>query len=253
MERPRSDPGGEREQRRAVPAPSVLRSEVLLVLALSLAASAAYSVLDLLSAPIRGVTVATYGRAGLAYQLLDVATDLVPVALVAHFLARSRESLATIGLDLRRPRSDLVWAVGLAALVGTVGLGVYAAAVQLGLNRAVVPAPPAGHWWTIPVIVLGAARSGLLEETVLGYLLHRLGQLGWRPGPALAAAALLRGCYHLYQGFGGFAGNLALGLLFGRVYQVRGRIMPLVAAHFLIDLVAGLGYLTMRGKVSWLA
>jgi hypothetical protein len=28
--------------------------------------------------------------------------------------------------------------------------------------------------------------------------------------------------------------------------------MPLVIAHFLIDAVAGLGYLVLRGKVSWL-
>src|SRR6266536_394649 len=69
---------------------------------------------------------------------------------------------------------------------------------------------------------------------------------------ALGASALLRGAYHLYQGYGGFAGNLVLGLLFGRVYQRRGRTTPLVVAHFLIDSAAGLGYLALRGKVSWL-
>lgn len=230
----------------------VLRDEVLLVLGLTLAASAAYALLNLLSAPVRGVTVATFARADLARQLLDILFDLVPVALVAHFLGRSGESLGTLGLDLGRPRQDAAWGVACAAVVGAVGLGVYAGAVELGANRMVVPAPPAGHWWTVPVLLLGSARAGLLEESVLGYLLHRLDQLGWRPAWALGAAALLRGGYHLYQGYGGFVGNVALGIFFGYLYQRRGRIMPLVIAHFLIDAVAGLGYLALRGRVPWL-
>jgi membrane protease YdiL (CAAX protease family) len=177
----------------------------------------------------------------------------VPVVLVFHFLGRSGESAASIGLDRTRPWSDLRWGVGLAALVGGVGIGVYILAVGLGVNRTVVPIPPTGHWWTIPVLLLAAARSGLLEEVIVcGYLLRRLDQLGWSPARALWASAFLRGAYHLYQGFGGFFGNLALGLFFGRLYQLRGRTTPLVIAHFLIDAAAGLGYLALRGHVWWL-
>ncbi len=140
-----------------------------------------------------------------------------------------------------------------AALIGAAGLALYAAAVGLGLNRNVVPAPPGHHWWAIPVVLLGSARSALLEEVIVGaYLLRRLDQLGWRPSRALLGSALLRGSYHLYQGFGGFLGNFVLGLLFGRVYQRRGRVMPLVVAHFLLDVVAGLGWMALRGRVSWL-
>jgi membrane protease YdiL (CAAX protease family) len=231
----------------------VLRDEVLLVLGLSLAASAAYALLDLLSAPLRGVAAPLYANVGLARQLLDLAVSLVPVLLVVHFLSRSGESAGSIGLDGRQPLADALWGVGLAAVVGVVGLGIYVAAVELGVNRSVVPVPPLGHWWTIPVLLLGAARSGLLEEVVVaGYLLRRLDQLGWPRGRALWASALLRGAYHLYQGYGGFIGNLALGLFFGRVYQRRGRTTPLVFAHLLIDAVAGLGYLALRGKVFWL-
>jgi membrane protease YdiL (CAAX protease family) len=244
-----SEPPAGREQ----PARRLLRDEVLLVLGLSLAASAAYALLDLLSAPLRGVAAPLYANVGLAYQLLNLATSVVPVLLVLHFLGRSGESATSIGLDGRRPLADTVWGTGLAAVVGVVGLGIYVAAVGLGVNRSVVPVPPLGHWWTIPVLLLGAARSGLLEESVVcGYLLRRLDQLGWSRARALWASALLRGAYHLYQGYGGFAGNLALGLLFGRVYQRRGRTTALVIAHFLIDAVAGLGYLALRGKVSWL-
>lgn len=245
---PSREPTGPR-----LPPRRVLRDEVLLVLGLSLAASAAYALVDLLSAPLRGVAAPLYANVGLVYQLLDVATSLVPVLLALHFLGRSGESASSIGLDGRRPLEDVAWGAALAAVVGAVGLGIYVAAVQLGVNRSVVPVPPLGHWWTIPVLLLGAARSGLLEEVIVcGYLLRRLDQLGWSRGRALWASALLRGAYHLYQGYGGFAGNLALGLFFGRVYQRRGRTTALVIAHFLIDAVAGLGYLALRGKVSWL-
>jgi len=237
----------------AGPPRRVLRDEVLLVLALSLAASALYALVSLLSAPLRGVEAPLFADVGLVYQLLNIATSLVPVLLALHFLGRSGESAASIGLDASRPWADLRWGLGLAALVGGVGLGVYVLAVSLGVNRTVVPVPPTGHWWTIPVLLLAAARSGLLEEVIVcGYLLRRLDQLGWSPMRALWASALLRGAYHLYQGWGGFAGNLALGLLFGRIYQIRRRTTPLVVAHFLIDALAGLGYLALRGRVWWL-
>jgi membrane protease YdiL (CAAX protease family) len=236
----------------AAPPRRVLRDEVLLVLGLSLAASAVYALVDLLSAPLRGVVAPLFADVGLVYQLLNIGFSLVPVLLVLHFLGRSGESAASIGLDRTRPLTDLRWAVGLAALVGAVGLGIYVLAVWLGVNRTVVPVPPTGHWWTVPVLLLAAARSGLLEEVIVcGYLLRRLDQLGWSPMRALWASALLRGAYHLYQGYGGLFGNLALGLLFGRVYQIRGRTTPLVVAHFLIDAAAGLGYLALRGRVWW--
>ena len=237
----------------ALPGRRVLRDEVLLVLFLSLAASALYALVDILSAPISGIEAPLFANVGLIYQLLNLATSLVPVALVLHFLHRSGESAASIGLDATRPWSDLRWGVGLAALVGGVGLGIYILAIGVGVNRTVIPIPPTGHWWTIPVLLLAATRSGLLEEVIVcGYLLRRLDQLGWSPAKALWSSALLRGAYHLYQGFGGFFGNLALGLFFGRLYQLRGRTTPLVIAHFLLDAGAGLGYLALRGHVWWL-
>jgi membrane protease YdiL (CAAX protease family) len=248
-----SDRTGEAGAAGGLPPRRVLGREVLLVLGLSLAASAAYALVSLLSAPLKGVAAPLFSGAPLADQLLDIATSLVPVALVAHFLGRSGESLASIGLDASQPAADTARGVALAAIVGSVGLAVYALAVQLGVNRSVVPVPPTGQWWTIPVLLLAALRSGLLEEVIVGgYLLRRLDQLGWSPRRALGASALLRGAYHLYQGLGGFAGNFALGVFFGRIYQRRGRTTPLVIAHFLLDAGAGLGYLALRGKVSWL-
>jgi membrane protease YdiL (CAAX protease family) len=43
-----------------------------------------------------------------------------------------------------------------------------------------------------------------------------------------------------------------MGLLFGRIFQRTGRVLPLVIAHSLIDIVAFVGYVLLAGNVSWL-
>src|SRR5207249_8255624 len=131
--------------------------------------------------------------------------------------------------------------------VAAVGLGIYLGAIALNVNRFVVPIPPLGHWWTVPVLALGALQNGLLEEVVaVGYLIHRLEQVRWPSAAAIGASALLRGTYHLYQGWGGFTGNLALGLFFGLFFTRTRRTWPLVVAHFLLDVGAGTGYILFR-------
>src|SRR5919198_1315249 len=97
------------------------------------------------------------------------------------------------------------------------------------------------------VLVVRAAQFALLEEAVVvGYLLTRLRQLGLAAPIAIIGSALLRGAYHLYQGIGGFLGNLAMGLFFGWIFVRWRRTWPLVIAHFLVDVGAGVGYLLFR-------
>jgi membrane protease YdiL (CAAX protease family) len=111
----------------------------------------------------------------------------------------------------------------------------------------------ADTWWRVPVLLASAVANALAEELlVVGYLITRLRQLGSSAGAAVLASAALRGSYHLYQGLGGFVGNLAMGLVFGRVWQRTHRLWPLVSAHALIDGVAFVGYALLRGRVSWL-
>nr|WP_306420803.1 CPBP family intramembrane glutamic endopeptidase [Arthrobacter sp. JCM 19049] len=62
------------------------------------------------------------------------------------------------------------------------------------------------------------------------------------PWALLLGSALLRGSYHLYQGFGPFIGNAVMGAVFGWVYLRWGRVMPLVIAHFLLDAVGFVGF-----------
>ena len=225
-------------------APGVLREEVVVVLMLSLLASAVYSILSLLEAPLEGTVVASANQSTqLARQLVGFVFGLAPVFLVMHLVRRSGEGLAGIGLSTDRPafRSREGPRVVRRGRFRR-GSALYLGAVELGVNRFVIPAPPLGHWWTVPVLVLTALEAALVEEViVLGYLMTRLRQLTWSPLAAVVASASLRASYHLYQGWGGFLGNLAMGLLFAVLFLRWRRTWPFVVAHFLLDVAAGLG------------
>ena len=189
----------------------------------------------------------------LVLQLVSVAEGLAPVALVFYLLARSGESPSDMGLDASQPGRDAAWGALIAAVIGGTGLALYLTAFHLGISLTVVPENLPAVWWRIPILILNAAQDGILEEVlVIGYLLRRLDQLGWTPWRAIVFSALLRGSYHLYQGFGGFLGNAVMGVIFGYLYRRWGRITPLVIAHTLIDSVAFVGYAALHGRVSWL-
>ncbi|MEV4438625.1 CPBP family intramembrane glutamic endopeptidase [Streptomyces sp. NPDC049577] len=242
-----------------------LRAETLLVLALSLGASAVSALISFIGSVTRSGALkhqaATLnpshapGRPwlDLAWQLFGIATALVPVFLVAHLLLREGPGLRVIGFDRSRPGSDLGRGAAVAAAIGGTGLFFYLAARAAGANLTVVPESLPGVWWKIPVLIASAVQNAVLEEVVVvGYQQRRLGQLGWTPTAALVASALLRGSYHLYQGIGGLIGNMAMGVVFILLYRRWGRVGPLVAAHALIDVVAFVGYALLAGKVGWL-
>jgi membrane protease YdiL (CAAX protease family) len=193
-------------------------------------------------------------------DLLDLIAQLLGVLQLAawggiglYLLWRTGIKLRVIGLDGTRKLADSLGALGLAAIIGIPGLAFYFAAWGLGLNLAVQPSTLDNAWWMNLALILAAAGNAWAEEVlVVGYLITRLNQLGWRQYTALLAAAVLRGSYHLYQGFGGFVGNLVMGLVFGFYWQRTKRLWPLVIAHTILDVVAFVGYTMLRGKVSWL-
>ncbi|MEE2037948.1 type II CAAX endopeptidase family protein [Nocardiopsis sp. CT-R113] len=249
----------------ALPDRGLLRWEVVCVLALSLGAAAVSAIISfagVLTAPgsLAEQTASLVNpRADarpwldLSRQVYALAFSLAPVLLVAYLMRRSGESSRTIGFDVRRPGFDLGTGAALAALIGAGGLAVYVVSWNLGLTLTVVPSTLDGNWWDVPVLVLQAAKNGVLEEViVVGYLLHRLGQLGWAPWKAVLASSVLRAFYHLYQGVGMFFGNLVMGLVFGWFYLRYGRVMPLVVAHTVIDIVAFVGSVYLIGRIDWL-
>lgn len=238
-----------------------IRAEIIIVLLLSYGMSALYSLVGIANrlsqpTPLSQQTatlnrpLATQELFDLLYQLLGVASGLAPVALVFWLVWRdSTPRLGAIGLGwaggvtVRKLGREIVAGFGLAALIGIPGIGVYLAARALDVGVTVVPTALDAHWWTIPVLILWALRAGLGEEiVVVGYLFDRLEAIGWTPWLIIGAAALLRGTYHLYQGFGGFAGNLAMGIIFGLIYLRTKRLAPLIVAHVVIDITAFVGY-----------
>lgn len=243
----------------------VLRDETLLVLALSLGASGVSALISFIGAVTKpgglkdqAATLNASAAPGrpwldLAWQLFGIASALVPVALVAHLLLREGGSLRTLGFDRTRPWPDLGRGAGVAAVIGSTGIAFYLTARGLGFNLTVVPEALPDVWWKFPVLILSAVQNAVLEEViVVGYLLRRLGQLGWTPGTALVASAVLRGSYHLYQGVGGFIGNMVMGVVFVWLYRRWGRVGPLVVAHSLLDIGAFVGYALLAGRVGWL-
>jgi len=238
------------------PAPSrTLAEELVLVLSLSLLASAAYALLSFTAAPVNSsVRVNVIPQTPrLAGQLLPIAVAIVPVWLVFYLLRRNGERPAVIGMAWDRPRFDISAAALLALVVGAAGVFIYIASVRWGHNRLVVPVPPLGLWWTIPVLVLSAAQNAILEEVVVvGYMVTRLQQIGTPALIAIGTSSVLRGTYHLYQGWGGFIGNFSMGILFGLVFLRWRRTWPLVIAHTLLDIGAGVLYIAFRTKLPGL-
>jgi membrane protease YdiL (CAAX protease family) len=239
-----------------------LRVEVVIVLAVTFGQSAVAAILQLVDAVLRTLSkqkIPLIPRRSY-FDLIDLGLNLVSIAgllawgaLGLYLLARSDIRPRDIGL--RRPRwgADVLGGVGLAALIGVPGLGLYALARALGLSAAVVPTTLTDTWWRIPVLILAAFANGWAEEViVVGYLMTRLRQLGMGSIGTLVCSSALRGAYHLYQGFSAGLGNFAMGIVFGLVWRRSGRLWPLIVAHGLIDTVAFVGYALVADHLGWL-
>ncbi|MFJ6001880.1 CPBP family intramembrane glutamic endopeptidase [Arthrobacter sp. NPDC092385] len=231
-----------------------ITAELLIVFGLSLGQSAVYSVVNLAEklsrGPLAGQTTTLNPVLDerqyfdLAYQLLNIFFALVPVALVLFLLSgHGVSAFRRLGFTFEKPLRTVGFGVGLAAVIGVGTLGVYAGGRALGITTALVPAALDAYWWSIPVLILSAVRHAVLEEViVVGYLFIRLRELGWSTPAILLTSSLVRGSYHLYQGFGPFIGNVLMGLLFAWFYTRTRRVMPLVIAHALIDITGFVGF-----------
>ncbi|GIG27082.1 CPBP family intramembrane glutamic endopeptidase [Cellulomonas denverensis] len=248
----------ERARRRRITA------EIWIVLGLSLGKAGVYAVVNIIArltadTPLRdqsaslNVSQSERPYLDLVYQLLSIGFGLVPVALALYLLSHNgRSALRRIGLDAARPLRDLGVGVGLAALIGLPGLGLYVAGRAIGITVEVQAAALNSAWWTVPVLLLSALYNALLEEViVVGYLMERLRELRWSPIAIVVTSALLRGSYHLYQGIGPFFGNVVMGLVFAEYYRRKRRVMPLVVAHTVLDVVSFVGYALLPD--AWLA
>lgn len=230
-------------------------AEIGIVLGLSLGASAVYSIVFVIDRSTReqrlSQQTATLNASlndrqvfDLIYQLLGILVDLMPVALVCFLLWQvSRPHLGRLGMRFDHAARDSGLGLALALAVGIPGLAFYFFARAIGISVDVVPTALDSYWWTIPVLLLSAARSALEEEFIaVGYLFARLTEIGWRRWPIIIGSSLLRGSYHLYQGYGAFIGNVVMGIAFGWLYTKYGRLLPLVVTHFALDAAVFVGY-----------
>lgn len=241
--------------------PRRLRAEIAIVLAVTFGTSALNAIARLIGAladgPLRDQPV----------SLNDVLSDdpwlngalhlirivgLLAWGGLAWYLLRA-DGIRTMPGRLRA--TDWAWGAGLAALIGIPGLGLYVVGVVAGFGRPIDPAAMGVTAITVVPLLGWAAANAVAEElVVVGWLATRLRQL-WGGGSlgdahlarttvaaVIAASALLRGAYHLYQGVGAGFGNLAMGVIFAAWFLRTGRVWPLVIAHFLIDAVAFTGY-----------
>ena len=242
-----------------------IKLELAIVLALSLGASAIYSIISIVARLTDETSLAqqtaTINRQlsdrqwlDFSYQFLGIALGLAPVALVLYLLWEKKKSpFGLIGLNLSEPGRDIWRGTWIAALIGIPGLGLYLVSRQLGISAEVIPAAVGEYWWAIPMLLFAAVRASLIEEVIaIGYFFNRLSHLGFSIRSQILLSALLRGSYHLYQGFGGFIGNFFMGLLFGYLYQRWGRVMPLVVAHFLLDAAIFVGYSALKDVLTFL-
>ncbi|MFT3887859.1 MAG: CPBP family intramembrane metalloprotease [Arachnia sp.] len=238
----------------------VISIELLVVLLVSLGNSAIYAVLSLIekltrNVPLNQQTTSINNSAvpdrpwlDLAYQVSYIILPLAPVALCLYLLAvhlRPADGpFRSMGFDLSRPWRDLGWGSAIFAGIGVLGLAFYLVAVAAGINTQVSPANLTANWWTVPALILLAVKNGVLEEVLMiGYLFTRWEQTGRPMWTIVVVSALVRGGYHLYQGFGGFIGNFVMGLAFGWLFLtiLKKRVMPLVVTHSLLDIAAFLG------------
>lgn len=238
--------------------------EIAIVLGITFAKSGVYAILSLTEMLTRGVPLNQQSTTinssavpdrpwlDLIYQLTYIVFPLVPVALVLYLLYLSRD-VDEVGFDLRRPVFDLSRGALVFVGIGIPGLALYFGARAVGLNTNVVAADLSANWWTIPVLILLAAMNGITEEVImLGFLFNRFRRIGWGPVAYILASATIRASYHLYQGWGGFVGNLVMGIVFGVLYLHWRRVGPLVVAHTLLDIAAFVGYAAIAPLVDWL-
>ncbi|MTD15629.1 CPBP family intramembrane metalloprotease [Nakamurella sp. YIM 132087] len=256
-----------REPRRDTP--NAIRVEIAIVLLITLGMSGLRSIVSIIEDQIRaaqaGQQLSSQAVAVVApqsdlnwidliRQLLSITQAVTWGVLGLYLLWRSGLAVKErFGLDLRHPWRDLASGAGLAAFIGVPGLGLYLVSHALGFSLTVVGSNLTDTWWRLPVSILAAIENGFLEEVlVVAYLITRLQDLRVRLWVAVAASALLRGSYHLYQGYGGFVGNAIMGVIFALVFLRWRRLWPLVIAHSLIDIVVFVAYPLLQGKVSWL-
>ncbi|QDZ43637.1 CPBP family intramembrane metalloprotease [Corynebacterium sp. sy039] len=204
----------------------------------------------------------------LALQLCSAAS-LIGWGLLALFLLRihyppqhrpqhppqAARPRTTTAQRFRSGLKNIGYGAALAALIGIPGLGLYLFALDHDLTKQVIPSQmlAAHSIMSVLILLLWSFANAFAEEIVVVlWLSTRLSQLHLTPIAIVAICALLRGSYHLYQGFSAGGGNIIMGIIFGIFFYKTKKITPLIIAHFLIDATAFVGYAFLAQFLSFI-
>lgn len=188
--------------------------------------------------PVTYATVPVAGHPLLSAPLAaaQILLPLAGAALALFSLVRSGEGWRAIGLGRPARLEDDLGVVLPVFLVANVvaQLGVGLALGALGL-RSIPTDPGALPKGYLAILVLSSVVAGVTEEiVVLGYLVHRLEQRGWRAGWVVAVAVAVRCSYHVYYGVG-VLGIAAWALASVLLYRHYRRLPAFIVVHVLWD------------------
>jgi uncharacterized protein len=164
--------------------------------------------------------------------------QLGAAALVCYLLAQSGEGLAAIGLGGRKLRMDLALVLPVFIVVQylpqTFGSDLLRWLHIQGFYLN-VPLQLQGPAALTTAQVIAGVAAGILEEiVVLGFLVRRLEQLGFRSSWVIVIAVLVRVSYHLYYGWN--AVPIALWALVSVLVYLRiRRLLPFILCHIAWD------------------
>ncbi len=170
--------------------------------------------------------------------------DYLPVAaivpLALFLLARTGQPPSVLGLGVPSLRGDLLPGLGIAAAAfGSEFIILIPLAPLLAGHRSLINTVPVGHvpaYYVVWGLAVSATTAITEEVLVNGYLITRLGQLGWTPRAALVLSLALRTSYHVYYGLG-FLLTIPFGYLVTRSFQKHRRLTRPITAHFLFDAI----------------
>jgi len=171
------------------------------------------------------------------FAYLSVAA-IVPLALL--LLLRTGQTPKVLGLGVPRFRRDIFPGLGLGAAAFAVEIAILIPFVGfLNDHRSLINNVSSGHvpkYYLIGGIAMSATTAIAEEVMVNGYLLTRLGQLGWTPRKSLIVSLILRTSYHVYYGFG-FLLTVPFGFFVTRSFQKHHKLNRPIVAHFLFDAI----------------
>lgn len=190
-----------------------------------------------------GLFMATSGDLATASRQTNaigpVTWSVLQLLLLVFAVRQLRKSGASLGQLVGagvRPRKDALLGLGVAVVASVVIL------LLLGLQSSF--GDSAGPPWPRSVLIywtlVTSVTAGVGEEIYFrGFLFHRLGRLGRLP--LLLVTSLSFSLWHVAPNM--LLHTFALGLLFGGVYAVTGRLFPVIVAHVGTDVIGGSGML----------